>query len=76
MMLRSSLERILRSKVHTSLALPLPCAARSLGMTVRWYSEKAFEPTITFEELQRRIAEGKPDSVGLYKPIESEEIKY
>ncbi|CAO3666739.1 unnamed protein product [Umbelopsis vinacea] len=44
-------------------------------MTVRWFSEKAFEPTITFEELQRRIAEDKPDSFSLIDVREPNELR-
>jgi hypothetical protein len=62
-MLKSTFAAILKTRLPTTATVSASRASQPLAMTLRWYSEKAFQPNITFEELQERIQAGKPDSV-------------
>lgn len=60
-MLKPTFGAILKTRLPTTATVSASRVVQPLAM--RWYSEKAFEPNITFEELQERIQAGKPNSV-------------
>ncbi|KAG2189472.1 hypothetical protein INT44_004614 [Umbelopsis vinacea] len=71
-MLKSSFGAILKTRLPTTSASR---AGQPLAMTLRWYTEKAFQPNITFEELQERIQADKPDSFTLIDVREPGELR-
>ncbi|CAO3688302.1 unnamed protein product [Umbelopsis ramanniana] len=60
-MLKLTFGAILKTRLPTTATVSESRVIQPLAM--QWYSEKAFQPNITFEELQERIQAGKPDSV-------------
>ncbi|CAO3688298.1 unnamed protein product [Umbelopsis ramanniana] len=72
-MLKLTFGAILKTRLPTTATVSESRVIQPLAM--QWYSEKAFQPNITFEELQERIQAGKPDSFTLIDVREPGELR-